>query len=85
MSYIEPQYRGQGLSSLLYQARIDFALSYEPWTKLIISHRDDNIASKNAMIRHGFQHVRSEEIKWPDGTIAFDHQYEMNSIVKRSE
>ena len=39
MDYIEPTYRGRGLSRLLYQGRIDWALDQKQFARLVISHR----------------------------------------------
>lgn len=85
MSYIEPHYRGRGLSAMLYQARIDFACDHHAWTKLIISHRIDNEASKQAIAKHGFQLVGEEDIEWPDGACALDCQYELDLEALRTK
>lgn len=78
MAFIEPDYRGRGYSSLLYKARIDFALKHQAWTTLTISHREGNEPSKRAMLKHGFELKDSEMIDWPDGTRDADYHYELN-------
>lgn len=81
MSFIEPEYRGRGYSSLFYKARLDFAKNHKPWTKLAVAHRDGNDASKHAILKHGFVYKGAEEITWPDGKKDLKHQYELNLDV----
>jgi RimJ/RimL family protein N-acetyltransferase len=85
MSFIEPKYRGFGYSSYFYKARMDFALKYEPWTKLHISHREGNLTSRRAMIKHGFEYVGSKEITWPDNTHDLEHNYELDLCALREK
>ncbi len=65
-SYICKEHRGKGLSSLLYQARIDWAKAIG-LTHLIVSHRKSNHASKAANQRFGFRYTHEEITTWPDG------------------
>ena len=76
-SYIRAQYRGLGLSSLLYQARIEWAKE-NGFKKIIVSHREGNLASKSANQRAGFHYTHSEEKVWPDGQSAQNLFYELN-------
>ncbi len=85
MSFIEPEYRGLGYSSYLYKARIDFALKYEQWTKLHVSHREGNLASRAAIIKHGFQYISSEEKDFPDQTRDLEHNYELDICTLRDK
>lgn len=78
MSFIEPAYRGQNLSDLYYEARIDFARRHLPWKKLVIAHREGNEPSRRAMLKHGFIFTHTEEIDWPDGTRDLQHNYEID-------
>ena len=78
MSFIEPEYRAKGYSSLFYDARIDFAMKHFAWSKLAISHRDNNEPSRRAMIKNGFQFIETEEIDWPDGVREIEHKYELD-------
>lgn len=66
-SYIQKGHRGQGLSALLYNARIAFALELQ-LKQLSVSHRESNIASKAANKRFGFQFSHREACDWLDGT-----------------
>lgn len=75
MSFIEPEYRGRGLSKLLYEARIRWALDYQPFRKLVVSRREGNEPSKRAMIAHGFTFVDVARITWPDGLEDNEHKY----------
>ena len=85
MSFIEPEYRRRGYSSYLYKARIEFALGHEQWTKLHVSHREGNNASRAAMIKHGFGYVNSEEKDFPDGSRDQEHNYELDLVALRSK
>lgn len=85
MDFIDPEYRGQGHTDLLYKARIDFALKHEPWDKLAISHRIGNEPSKRAMLKHGFKFKDTQEIDWPDGTRDIEYNYEIDLIALREK
>lgn len=66
-SYIKTEYRGKGLSSLLYEIR--FMLAHELGLKLLsISHRESNFVSKAANQRYGFKYSHRESVDWLDGT-----------------
>ncbi len=75
MSYIDPEYRGKGLSALLYQARIDWARA-KGFKKITVGHREGNEASKAANQKFGFVFYEKEEIDFPDGR-ALDYRYEL--------
>jgi RimJ/RimL family protein N-acetyltransferase len=77
-SYIKPDYRGQGLSSLLYEARMGWAKAYPAWKKLMVGHREGNEASRRANQRHGFAYTMREATDWPDGTRADVVRYEID-------
>lgn len=66
-SYIKKEYRGLGLSALLYKIRMAWAakLGLE---QLIISHRETNTISKAANQRLGFKYTHRETISWLDGS-----------------
>jgi RimJ/RimL family protein N-acetyltransferase len=76
MSYIEPAYRGLGLSRLLYEVRLDWARAYG-YERVIVSHRDGNEASRRANAVFGFKRFMSEDVTFGDGTTALDHRYEL--------
>ncbi|MCJ8209633.1 GNAT family N-acetyltransferase [Mucilaginibacter sp. RS28] len=65
-SYIKKEYRGIGLTRLLYRARLEWARQ-RALKKLLIGHRAGNVASKKAMIAHGFTYTHAEAKHWPDG------------------
>ena len=78
MDFIDPEYRGKGLTDLLYKARIDFAIQHKAWKKLSIGHREGNEPSRRAMIKHGFELVETKDINWPDGSRDIEYLYELN-------
>jgi RimJ/RimL family protein N-acetyltransferase len=65
-SYIRAEHRKKGLSTLYYRARIDWAKE-NGYKKVIVSHREDNIASKKANQNFGFVYTHTEPKTWPDG------------------
>ena len=85
MSFIEPDYRGQGYADLYYKARIDFGVSYTPWTRLAVSHRADNEPSKRAILRHGFVFTGQKEKDWPDGKRLDEMMYELDLETLRKK
>ena len=78
MTFIEPEYRGRGLTKYLYKARLDWAIQNTNLEKIILSHRAGNEASRRAMIKHGFQYTGKEKISWPDCAEEFELKYELN-------
>ncbi|PQJ11265.1 hypothetical protein CJD36_005525 [Flavipsychrobacter stenotrophus] len=66
-SYIRKPYRGNGLSRMLYDARIAWAAAHNI-KRLLIGHRAGNIISKAANQHYGFVYSYSEPRTWPDGT-----------------
>lgn len=78
MSFIEPDYRGNGYSDLFYKARIDFAVAHQPWKKLCVSHRVGNEPSRAAIIKHGFQFIGTDERDWPDGKRDKEYNYQLD-------
>ena len=77
MSYLRPEYRGQKLSRYFYETRIDWARQSTDFQKLVVGHREDNLASKSAMSRYGFGFVSEEDNTWPDGTRGKLLEYEL--------
>ena len=53
-SWLEPGLREQGISGLMYEARIKWANAHPTVEKIIVSHRASNLASKYAAQKHGF-------------------------------
>ncbi len=62
---------------MLYQARLEWA-GKRNLKRLIIGHRESNIASKNANQHFGFKYTHQEIRKWPDGSIEPMTYYELN-------
>jgi RimJ/RimL family protein N-acetyltransferase len=58
MSFIIPEYRGRGLSRLLYQARLDWIRAHSQFKRVVVFHRESNETSRRAIHRHGFSAVR---------------------------
>lgn len=85
MSFIEPNYRGQGYADLYYTARIDFGVKYLPWRRLCVSHRANNEPSKRAILRHGFAFIGQKEKDWPDGERMDELLYEMDLEILRKK
>ena len=83
MSYIEPEYRGRGLSSMLYQARLDWIRAQPHFTRVIVGHRESNEVSKRANQRFGFEYIGRETHLWPDGVTEDELLYELN--IRRTD
>nr|WP_199156554.1 GNAT family N-acetyltransferase [Pedobacter sp. ASV2] len=66
-SYIRKEYRGLGLSALLYKARMESAVGLQ-LKRLTVSHRKSNSISKAANQRAGFIFTHLETVNWLDGT-----------------
>jgi len=77
MSFILPEYRGRGLSRLLYKARLDWIRSQGVFQRIVVSHRASNEVSRRAIERHGFLPTRTAPRTWPDGTVEDELFYEL--------
>ena len=77
MSFILPEYRGCGLSRLLYKARLDWIRSQGVFKRIVVSHRASNEVSRRAIKRHGFLPTRSAPRTWPDGIVEDELFYEL--------
>jgi RimJ/RimL family protein N-acetyltransferase len=77
MSYIVPEYRGQGLAGLLYHARLDWVRAHAQFNRVIVSHRESNEASRRANQAFGFRFVRRERRTWPDRVDEDELHYEL--------
>jgi RimJ/RimL family protein N-acetyltransferase len=76
-SWLEPGWRGKGLSNLMYQARINWAKRQPGVERIIVSHRASNLASKYANQKHGFIYTRTHEKVWTDGATEDEVCYEL--------
>ena len=75
--YIREEYRGKGLSKLIYQARIDWAKESGLFDRLLIGHREGNEASRRANQAFGFRPIGVIDYTFGNGDIAKDYQYEL--------
>lgn len=66
-SYIKPEYRRQGLSSFLYEARIKWAQEQKDIKYLFVDHFEDNESSKRAHQRFNFVFDSSYGETLPNG------------------
>ena len=77
-SFINPQYRGLGLSRLLYEGRLSWIKTHPQFNRIIVSHRASNERSRRAILRHGFKMSGESERTWPDGTTDREIFYDKN-------
>jgi len=77
-SFINPRYRGLGLSRLLYKGRLNWIKSRPKFKRIVVSHRASNERSRRAILRHGFVLSGKSKRAWPDGTAEWELFYEMN-------
>lgn len=76
-SWLEKSYRAKGISFDLYQARLAWAKARPALKRIIVSHRESNVASKNANQKQGFIFTHSEDHVWHDGVSEPEHFYEL--------
>ncbi len=79
-SWLEPDFRGKGLSNLMYQTRIHWAKEHPTVEKIIVSHRASNLSSKCANQKHEFVMTHTVGKVWTDGVVEDEIFYEL--IVK---
>ena len=77
MSFIDAAYRGRGLSSLLYEARLSWLMNNGSFDRVRVSHRRGNEASRCANRRYGFKKIKEQVINWPDGQDDVEVSYEL--------
>lgn len=75
-SYIRKEHRGKGSSQLFYAARIEWAKA-NGFKRLIVSHRESNLASKHANQHFGFLYTHSVPKQWHDGQWEENVYYEL--------
>ncbi|HLM61832.1 MAG TPA: GNAT family protein [Pyrinomonadaceae bacterium] len=76
-SWLAPDFRGKGLSELMYRTRIHWAKRQPTVEKIIVSHRASNTSSKYANQKHGFIATRKIEKVWTDGRTEDEIFYEL--------
>jgi RimJ/RimL family protein N-acetyltransferase len=67
-SWLEPRWRGRGLSHRMYQERLAWAQQHPTIETVVVSHRASNLRSQQAIQKHGFVMTHTVEQVWPDGT-----------------
>lgn len=81
MSFILPQYRGHGLSRMLYDARLAWTRAHPKFRRVLVSHRRSNEASRRANHRYGFIQTKIAPRTWPDGETEDEVFYELEISV----
>ena len=76
-SWLAPDARGKRLSRLLYEARIGWAKNHPGVERIIVSHRESNVASKFANQNFGFVGTHTTEKTWNDGVVEREFHYEL--------
>lgn len=76
-SWLEPDVREKGLSKLFYEARIGWARNHPGIDRIIVSHRESNVASKFANQKFGFVGTHTTEKIWTDGVTERELHYEL--------
>ena len=77
MSFIAPAYRRRGLATMFYDARLAWLRRHPRFTRVVVSHRRSNEASRRANHRHGFAFTHAESRTWPDGAHEDELHYEL--------
>lgn len=77
-NFIEPAFRGIGLSQMFYKTRIKWALEHTNWTTIRTGHRIDNTTSQAAILRNGFELIGKNMMTWPDGTDKVELLYSLD-------
>jgi RimJ/RimL family protein N-acetyltransferase len=76
-SWLAPGARGKGLSKLLYEARIGWARKQPGVERIIVSHRESNVASMLANQKFRFVCTHMTEKIWNDGIAEREFHYEL--------
>ena len=76
-SFLLPEYRGRGLSAMLFEARFAWARAQQHITKILTYVRTSNTPSKRAIEGHGFTEINRFDRTWPDGTGGEQIDYEL--------
>jgi RimJ/RimL family protein N-acetyltransferase len=77
MTYLLPQYRGQGLSARFYETRLRWIREQPRFTRVAVSHRRSNEASRRAIQRAEFVPIGQTSRTWPDGGVEDEVMYEL--------
>jgi RimJ/RimL family protein N-acetyltransferase len=77
MSFIIPEYRGRGLSAMLFRARLDWIRQRGKFKRVVTAARASNEASQRACRRFGFACIGRAPRTWPDGMTEDELIYEL--------
>ncbi len=77
MTYLRPDYRRRGLSALFYETRLRWIREQPRFTRVAVSHRRSNEASRRAIERARFVRLGALSRTWPDGGVEDELQYEL--------
>lgn len=79
MGYVAPDYRGRGLSKLLYEARIEWARAHPSVSAVITFNKASNIAAQAMNKGFGFKLIsRKPRDNWPDGSTDDALKFKLN-------
>lgn len=76
-SWLEPAWRGKGLSRKMYETRLDWAKKHPAVKRVTVSHRKSNAVSKRANQRWGFKFTHAGERVWPGNQKETEFFYEL--------
>ena len=77
MTYLRPEYRGHGLSALFYETRLRWIREQPRFSRVAVSHRRSNEASRRAIRRARFVRIGESARTWPDGGVEDEVRYEL--------
>jgi len=77
MTYLRPEYRGRGLSALFYEMRLQWIRTQPGFTRVVVSHRRSNEASRRAILRAEFVPAGEQSHTWPDGGVEDEVLYQL--------
>ncbi len=83
MSYIKTEYRRRGLSSLLYEARLDWIRMRNRFKRAVTTIRASNDVSQRACQHFGFTCISRAPRTWPDGETEDELVYELRLSLSR--
>lgn len=75
-SYLKPEFRGNHLSDVLFDVRIEWAKKQGNIIALVVAHREDNQVSKKAIQHNGFKFIGARTKTYVDGKPAKSLVYE---------
>ena len=80
-SYIREEYRGRGLSRLLYAARLEWIIKSGRYDRVLVAHKEGNDTSRRANQGLEFGYTGQEEHVWGDGPRGIKMNYEMRIAI----